>query len=164
MQVRKWNLVVVGIAALAGSGSALPALAEGGKQVGRQIDREIKMVDTNGDMKLTAEEHTNGVQAMFAKMDADKDGKVTAQEMDAAHEQVTGSRARKSEMSGAEKIAVIDSNGDGALTEEEHIEGARRMFQRMDTDQDGLITRREIMAGHKKMLQYKASQDEPAAN
>ncbi len=37
-------------------------------------------------------------------MDADKDGIVTAAEMDAAHTNVTGREAKKTDMSSAEKI------------------------------------------------------------
>jgi hypothetical protein len=153
MHTRTWNLLVVlGVSALA----AGPAFAGGGgKQAGGFIDREIKMMDTNGDKKLTLEEHNNGAKAMFGKMDTDKDGKVTATEMTAAHEQVTGNKARKSEMSAAEKIKVIDTNSDGALSEVEHTTGARLMFEKMDTDKDGLLTRSEIMAGHAKMLHHK---------
>ena len=161
MHTRTWNLMVaLGVSALA----AGPALAGGGgKQAGEFIDREIKMMDTNGDKKLALEEHSNGAKAMFGKMDLDKDGKVTATEMTTSHEQVTGNKAKKSAMSSADKIKVIDTNSDGALTEEEHTNGARLMFEKMDTDKDGLLTRSEIMAGHSKMLHHKGDKHHEAA-
>ena len=149
---KRTYLVVLGVSSL----TASVALAGGGgKEAGEFIDREIKAMDTNGDKKLTLDEHSSGARLMFGKMDADKDGKVTAQEMTAAHEQVTGGKARKSEMSAAEKIKVIDTNSDGALTEVEHTNGARLMFEKMDADTDGFLTRSEIMAGHAKMLHHK---------
>src|SRR5215470_10915127 len=54
---------------------------------------EWKMMDTNGDGKISAEEHAAGAKKMFEMMDANHDGKVTAAEMDAAHEKITGRKA-----------------------------------------------------------------------
>lgn len=47
---------------------------------------KIKTVDINEDGILTDEEHAAASQRMFEKMDADRDGKVTAAELDAGHE------------------------------------------------------------------------------
>ena len=46
---------------------------------------KIKTVDSNGDGKLSAEEHASGAQQMFAKMDTDKDGALTLAEIEAGH-------------------------------------------------------------------------------
>ena len=43
------------------------------------------MMDTNHDGVVSADEHAAGAKQMFAKVDADHDGNVTATEMDAAH-------------------------------------------------------------------------------
>jgi len=72
--------------------------------------------------------------------------------MDAAHEKVTGQKAKKGDMTSAEKIKVIDKDGDGILTAEEHAAGSRTMFAAMDTDKDGALTEAELSAGHAKML------------
>ena len=45
----------------------------------------IKVVDTNGDGKLSSTEHVAGAKTMFAKMDTDGDGWVDAAELDAGH-------------------------------------------------------------------------------
>ena len=89
---------------------------------------------------------------MFAAMDANRDGKVTAAEMTAAHRRVTGSKASKSDMSAADKIKVVDTDGDGILTADEHAAGSRAMFEKMDTDKDGFLTRDELAAGHASMM------------
>jgi Ca2+-binding EF-hand superfamily protein len=68
---------------------------------------------------------------MFDTMDADKDGRVTSSEMDAAHEKVTRNKRTQGEMSSAEKIKVVDANGDGILTAEEHAAGSKTMFDKM---------------------------------
>ena len=85
-------------------------------------------------------------------MDANRDGKVTAAEMDAAHQRVTGKKAKKTDMSSADKIKVIDTDGDGILTAEEHAAGSRAMFEKMDTDKDGFLTKDELAAGHAQMM------------
>ena len=83
---------------------------------------------------------------MFETMDGNKDGKVTAAEMEAAHQRITGRKATKSDMSAADKIKVVDTNGDGVLTAEEHAAGSRAMFEKMDTNKDGFLTKDELAA------------------
>jgi len=135
--------------ALAG-GVGRPALAQSAQP--SAVDSEMKTMDTNGDGKLSAAEHAAGARRMFETMDANKDGRVTTAEMDAAHERVTGRKAVAGDMTSAEKIKVIDTDGDGALTAEEHRAGSQAMFERMDTDRDGFLSKDELAAGHAKML------------
>ena len=111
-------------------------------------DRMFKMMDTDGDGKISAIEHETAAGGMFATMDGNGDGKVTADEMNAAHQKITGRAPAAGEMSAAEKIKVIDSDGDGVLTREEHTAGSKTMFERMDADKDGFVTRAEMAAGH----------------
>ena len=86
-------------------------------------------------------------------MDANGDGTVTASEMDAAqHAMKSAGDDSKDAMSSAEKIRVIDTNGDGALSSDEHEAGSRSMFQKMDSDHDGALTVEEIASGHAAML------------
>ena len=46
---------------------------------------KIKAVDGDGDGRLTAAEHASASDMMFAKMDTNKDGFLTTQEMAAGH-------------------------------------------------------------------------------
>lgn len=46
---------------------------------------KIKAVDTDGDGKLTAAEHTAGSSAMFDKMDTDHNGSLSLDEWSAGH-------------------------------------------------------------------------------
>jgi Ca2+-binding EF-hand superfamily protein len=112
----------------------------------------LKAMDANADGKISPDEHAAGAAKMFQTMDADRDGTVTASEMTAAHERVAGRRASAGSMSSADKIKVIDSDGDGALTAAEHAAGSRTMFERMDVDRDGFVSPAEYAAGHAKML------------
>jgi hypothetical protein len=113
---------------------------------------EIRKMDTNADGKIAPDEHAAGAARMFETMDADRNGTVTAAEMTAAHQRVTGQKAVAGSMSSSEKIKVIDGDGDGALTAAEHAAGSRMMFERMDVDRDGFVTAAELAAGHAKML------------
>ena len=111
----------------------------------------VKM-DTNKDGKVSADEHAAGAKQMFDAMDANKDGKVTAAEMQAARLRITGQKAKKSDMSAADKIKVVDKDGDGVLAAEEHAVGSRAMFEKMDTNKDGFLTKDELAAGHARMM------------
>ena len=119
---------------------------------GGGVDAQFKAMDANGDGRISREEHAAGAKKMFDTMDANKDGKVTASEMDAAQEKITGRKPAKGDMTSAEKIKVIDTNGDGVLSAEEHAAGSRSMFDKMDTNRDGYLSRDELEAGHAKFL------------
>ena len=118
-------------------------------------DAYFKAMDTNGDDKLSPDEHAAGAKKMFDRMDENIDGTVTPEEMDAAHEKVAGKKTTKADMSSAEKIKAVDMNGDGVLTAEEHAAGSKKMFDKMDTNKDGFLSKDELEAGHAKMLKKK---------
>ena len=143
------SMVMVGTATLA---SVL--FAAGPKA--SAVDAEFKAMDTNKDGKVSAEEHAAASKKMFDVMDANKDGKVTAAEMTAAHQRITGKKAKKSDLSAVDKSKVIDTDGDGILSAEEHAAGSRAMFAKMDTDKDGFLTKDELAVGHASMLKKHA--------
>jgi Ca2+-binding EF-hand superfamily protein len=130
----------------------VPSLASAADQVEDSIDAQFKAMDLDGDGRLTPAEHAAGARRMFVAMDANGDGKVTAAEMDAAQEKITGRKAGPSDMSSADKIKVVDTDGDGILTADEHATASRTMFEKMDTDKDGFVSKAEFAAGHAKML------------
>jgi Ca2+-binding EF-hand superfamily protein len=112
----------------------------------------FQSMDANADGKISVSEHAATAKTMFEKMDADHDGSVTETEMTAAHEKITGQKSGVGEMSAAEKIKAIDTNGDGKLTAEEHQAGSKMMFEKMDADHDGFLTKAEMVAGHAKLM------------
>ena len=136
-----------------GAGAFVTSLA---MAKGNPVEKEFTMMDTDKDGKVSAAEHAAGAKAMFEKMDANKDGKVTADEMTASHEAVTGAKAKKGDMSSADKIKMVDGNGDGVLTAEEHAKASADMFAKMDTDKDGFLSKKEMAAGHASMMKKPA--------
>jgi Ca2+-binding EF-hand superfamily protein len=125
----------------------------------------FEKMDANGDGKISPDEHTAAASRMFEKMDANSDGKVTAAEMTAAHQKMAGKKAEKGEMSAADKIKMFDTNGDGVLTADEHAAAAKTMFDKMDTDHDGYLSKAEVKAGHEKFMhkaQATSSSSRPA--
>jgi Ca2+-binding EF-hand superfamily protein len=73
-------------------------------------------MDADRDGRISADEHRAAAEKMFKTMDANGDGKVTAAEMTAAQKKITGKAAAKGDMSAADKIKAIDTDRDGVLT------------------------------------------------
>ena len=143
------NVVLIG-------GAMLGSLAFAAEPQSAKADAEFMTMDANNDGKVSADEHAAASKKMFDTMDANRDGKVTAAEMDAAHQRVTGKKAKRSDLSAADKIKVIDKDGDKILTAEEHAAGSRSMFEKIDTDKDGFLSKAEFAAGHASMMKKPA--------
>lgn len=110
-------------------------------------DKKFAKMDANNDGQISQTEHTTGARQMFAEMDTNGDGIVTATEMDAFSAK-QGDKSRD-ELSGVEKIRMVDQNADGRLTATEHATSADQKFAKMDTNSDGLLSKEELQAGHK---------------
>jgi len=131
----------------------LSAAAVAAEQKGRPALAGFDGMDANRDGRISAGEHAAAAKKMFRTMDANRDGKVTADEMDVAYAKVTGRKAEESDMNGAEKIRVVDRDGDGVLTASEHHAASKQMFRKMDADRDGYLSREEWTAGHAALME-----------
>jgi Ca2+-binding EF-hand superfamily protein len=116
----------------------------------------IRRLDTDRDGQLSRAEHSAGARKMFENMDKNHDGKVTVTEIDAAYRQVKGRRPSRSmkarNLKGADRIKLLDRDGDGAISVEEHTVDALVAFDKMDQDKNGLVTKVELAANHSKVL------------
>jgi Ca2+-binding EF-hand superfamily protein len=88
----------------------------------------------------------------FADNDLNNDGKITKEEIKAAHEKRKAERRAEREEKAAERLeqmfAKQDTNGDGAITKEE-IEAAKaarcdEIFAKADEDGDGYLSAEEL--------------------
>jgi Ca2+-binding EF-hand superfamily protein len=113
-------------------------------------DKHFKLMDANGDGRISRAEHTAGAKKMFAQCDANHDGVVTAAEMETSLA-AQGEKSGKHDKTAAEKIQVIDQNGDGKLTAAEHAAGTEKMFSKMDKNGDGFLSKEECDEGMKMM-------------
>ena len=111
-------------------------------------DDKLDRLDADKDGKITAAEYTAGAKTSFDKLDANADGKVTAAEMDAAYTTSKPGVGAAKVPSSAEKIKALDTDADGALSSVEHEAGSRTMFDQLDANKDGSLTAEEIKAGH----------------
>lgn len=99
-------------------------------------------LDTNKDGKITRQESQAAKVARFKAIDTNKDGVVTREEADKAR---NGQRAA----SRAERFAKMDANKDGRVSKTEAPMPDER-FQQLDSNKDGALTESELAAGAKK--------------
>lgn len=108
--------------------------------------REPPNPDTDHDGKVTlAEFKASNAQRqdrMFARVDANKDGKITQAEADAGAKaaEAAGRGGR-----GGGMLMRMDANNDGAVTKAELAAISDRRFQTADTNKDGWLSKGELL-------------------
>lgn len=134
---RGLTITVALVAMMLGLAGAASAGAE--KMRGHVFER----VDANKDDKVTADEVRPFTDKRFARFDADGDGVVSAQEIDA--------HLMKRMIKWRQRLLLrFDGDGDGAITKTEFTDKADDMFERVDANDDGAIDRQEARrARHK---------------
>ncbi len=117
---------------------------------------QFEGMDADRDGRISAAEHAATAKKMFRTLDANRDGKVTADEMAAAYTKVTGKKAEESDISAADRIRMVDRDGDGVLTASEHDAASKEMFRKMDANRDRYLSRVEWTAGHAALMKNAA--------
>lgn len=137
MKTKNW-LLITSICTLTGAG--LAAAQPGGPGGhGRGL---FEKVDANKDGVVTSQEVESSAKEFFAKLDTNKDGKVTPEERKAAHEAGKKHHEQRAE----ERFEALDKNDNGALDREEVARMPDHFFGRLDTDKNGSLSYEEMQA------------------
>lgn len=139
-------LNALALAALTAATLSTGAVAQDGPPRGPFPFEEM---DANKDGKVTKDEMTAHREARFTRADTDKDGKLSAAELAAAADEKAKERSAKR---ASKMIERADKDGDGMLTMAEMTPPrGDKMFDRADTDGDGAISKAEADAAREKM-------------
>jgi len=104
-----------------------------------------------------AEQRAARAETMFARMDVDKSGGLSAEELEARRETSKGKYGKrgggKRDRHGGPMhlLKRADTDGDGAITRAEFDAGIKAHFAKVDTDNSGTITADERKAAHAAM-------------
>jgi Ca2+-binding EF-hand superfamily protein len=104
----------------------------------------LEMADSNHDGAITREEFLAHPLQMFARLDANSDGAISAAEREQAHD---GMHERHEGMRGGGH-GHADGDGDHQISRAEFAAKAGEHFERMDANHDGRVTREEADAAH----------------
>lgn len=107
-------------------------------------------VDADKDGKITPEEMQAFRAAEIAGLDADGDGLITEAEL-AAH--ITAQMSERAAEMAKQRIAAHDTDGDGALSAAEMSQPPMPvgMFGRLDADGDGAVSQEEVDSARDRM-------------
>jgi hypothetical protein len=136
---------------LAIAGSASIALAQTPPPGGGQPGAPQARIDVNGDGVIDRSEAAKvpRLAENFDRLDADKDGRISAEERPRRGGR-EGGRRDGGKGRGGERMAQLDTNGDGRFSRDELAgrERALQNFAAIDTNKDGFLTREEMKAHH----------------
>jgi Ca2+-binding EF-hand superfamily protein len=108
----------------------------------------LTRADTDNDGNITREEFLARPTAMFARLDANSDGVISAAERPQRPERASneGSRRNRGDRPNP------DTNGDGSFSRAEFTAMGAAMFERLDANNDGRVTQEEARAqrGHRR--------------
>ncbi|MBS1821479.1 MAG: EF-hand domain-containing protein [Acidobacteria bacterium] len=96
-------------------------------------------IDTNGDGKLSVEEIAAASVGLIT-LDKDHDGQLTSLEYLPSQNDPKANKPDET----AQRLMLLDRNGDGILTRDEVPERMQGLFNRIDANHDGRITPEEI--------------------
>ena len=102
-------------------------------------------LDGDGDGKVTLAEMKKGAGDFFGKLDANRDGRVTKEEISAFHDQMREKHGQRGDRI-AEHFAEKDADKDGRLSAQELPRMPAEHFARIDTNKDGYLSKDELAA------------------
>jgi Ca2+-binding EF-hand superfamily protein len=116
--------------------SALALLATSGLALAHGEGRGLAHFDRDGNGVVTRIEMRTTAAERFDKIDTNHDGKLTADEIEAAHREAA-----------AKHFAAKDTDKDGRLSRAEVAKMPDAMFARLDANHDGFLTPDELAQG-----------------
>lgn len=148
------TIIIGGVAVVA---LAVPAIAQMTRpdrpaqtraQAEAKVRNHFARIDANKDGYVTAEDVSamRGVamDKRFERMDSDRNGAISRTEFDAAHAgRAGGHHGMKMGRGGAQIMMMADADKDGRVAVTEAVNGALMLFDRADTDRDGTLTAEE---------------------
>ena len=122
---------------------AAPMLSTGGYARQFQKMAMMKMIDADGDHKVTKAEYEDYYGKLFDKLDKDSDGSVDAKEWTGPSSKskldlTTGGYSR--ELRSMKMMGMMDKDGDHKVTKEEFLAFHDAVFAKMDATSTGEIT------------------------
>lgn len=131
--------------------SAEPMLSTGGYATQLHKMEMMKMLDADGDHKVTAAEADTYYGSLFDALDKDSDGSVDAKEWvgptgKSKLDLTTGGYSR--ELRTMKMMGMMDKDGDHKVTKDEFLAYHKTVFDHMDTSGDGELTAQEWAAKH----------------
>jgi len=134
---------------IAAAAAVVPALVGASEPEHSMRGGALQQWDTNADGVVTrAEAEAAAVERtrkLFDSLDADKNGTLTQQELDAAREKRHDAMREHAE----ERFKAADTDGDGRLSKTEVETGMPMLanrFDALDTDKDGALSSEELPA------------------
>lgn len=106
-----------------------------------ELGRVLREKDKDQDRKLSKEELGN--DALFDKLDADKDGFVTLQEMLPGKDELIAELEKADKAAAEEEFKALDRDDNSKLSAEELGEERKAMLDTGDTDKDGSLSLEE---------------------
>jgi hypothetical protein len=153
------KMIIVG-----GIGAGLLSLGVAGYAIAQEMHDPMAMFDADGNGQITLSESQQAAATMFARVDANGDGRATFDEIRAHHRGGHGGpgghgrhgggaregNAPPPEGRGPPPPEALDLDHDGAVTLAEFQEHLRQHLVSMDADHNGSVSREELEAGHRR--------------
>ncbi|MDD2702304.1 MAG: EF-hand domain-containing protein [Sideroxydans sp.] len=137
-----------GLMAITQQASACPGKMHGPNDACPTGGGMVQQMDKDGDGTVSLKEFNAFHAERFKEMDANKDGKITADELGNPYPAMHGQKGSMRHMSIEQHFDAADTNHDGALSKEEAKEGMPILYARFeenDANKDGKISKDEIM-------------------
>lgn len=152
MNVKQFGAAaIVAVSALGiGLAVAQPAPQQDARPGERRTPRPMAMftqIDADKDGRLTPQEVQTWLAARFAAVDTDKNGSVSLDEAKSMRPGRAGAEGKPRRTAGLEmRFRALDADSDGAVTLEEVQPAVAAIFRALDANGDGVITQEEARA------------------